>query len=426
MDDISIEDIESFQVLKDASETAIYGARGANGVVLITTKHGKPSKITISAKAETSYNTRTITPEFIDGPTYASLINEARITRNEEPVYQPDELYILKNGLDPDLLPNVDWMDEILKKGAMTYKASLNITGGSTNTRYFVSASYVEEEGMYKTDKEIEKQYNTNANARRWNYRMNADIDITKSTLLNVGISGMLKKVNDTGRGSSLVWNSLMGQTPVSIPKVYSNGYFPASEYNENYRDNPWIASTQTGYRQSWTNQIQTNVTLNQKLDFITEGLKFIGRFGYDTNNSNYINKLKAPERWKAERFRDSEGNLVFKRLNEEQKMTQSAGGSGDRHEFFEAELHYNRVFNKHHHVGSVLKYNQDSKIRTYNLGSDLKNSVPVRHQGFSGRFTYNWKYRYFVNFNFGYTGSENFAVGNQFGFSQLSLWHGI
>lgn len=100
MDDISIEDIESFQVLKDASETAIYGARGANGVVLITTKHGKPSKITISAKAETSYNTRTITPEFIDGPTYASLINEARITRNEEPVYQPDELYILKNGLD--------------------------------------------------------------------------------------------------------------------------------------------------------------------------------------------------------------------------------------------------------------------------------------------------------------------------------------
>lgn len=417
MDDISIEDIESFQVLKDASETAIYGARGANGVVLITTKHGKPSKITISAKAETSYNTRTITPEFIDGPTYASLINEARITRNEEPVYQPDELYILKNGLDPDLLPNVDWMDEILKKGAMTYKASLNITGGSTNTRYFVSASYVEEEGMYKTDKEIEKQYNTNANARRWNYRMNADIDITKSTLLNVGISGMLKKVNDTGRGSSLVWNSLMGQTPVSIPKVYSNGYFPASEYNENYRDNPWIASTQTGYRQNWTNQIQTNVTLNQKLDFITEGLKFIGRFGYDTNNSNYINKLKAPERWKAERFRDSEGNLVFKRLNEEQKMTQSAGGSGDRHEFFEAELHYNRVFNKHHHVGSVLKYNQDSKIRTYNLGDDLKNSVPVRHQGFSGRFTYNWKYRYFVNFNFGYTGSENFAVGNQFGF---------
>ena len=113
----------------------------------------------------------------------------------------------------------------------------------------------------------------------------------------------MLKKVNDTGRGSSLVWNSLMGQTPVSIPKVYSNGYFPASEYNENYRDNPWIASTQTGYRQNWTNQIQTNVTLNQKLDFITEGLKFIGRFGYDTNNSKLYKQVESAGKMESGTF---------------------------------------------------------------------------------------------------------------------------
>lgn len=415
LNDISVEDIESFQVLKDASETAIYGARGANGVVLITTKHGKPGKLSISAKAETSYNTRTITPEFVDGYTYATLANEARITRNQEPIYQPDELFILKNGLDPDLLPNVNWMDEVLKDGAMSYRASLNITGGSTNTRYFVSASYIEEEGMYKTDKELEKAYNTNANARRWNYRMNADMDLTKYTTLSVGVSGMLKKANDTGKGSTVVWNSLIGQTPVSIPKIYSNGYIPASDYNE-IRDNPWVASTQTGYRETWNTQVQTNVTLKQNFDFITKGLSFIGRFGYDTNNSNYINKLKEPERWKAERFRDNNGDLVFKRINVEKKMTQTAGGSGDRREFFEAELHYKRAFGDHH-VNSILKYNQDSKIQTYNLGSDLKNSVPVRHQGFSGRFTYDWRYRYFFNFNFGYTGSENFALGKQFGF---------
>lgn len=417
MNDISIEDIESFQVLKDASETAIYGARGANGVVLITTKHGKSGKVSISAKVESSYNMRTITPEFVDGYTYANLINEARITRNQEPIYQPDELFILKHGLDPDLLPNVNWKDEILKDGAMTYKASLNINGGGTNTRYFVSASYVEEEGMYKTDDSIEKEYNTNANSRRWNYRMNADIDVTKTTLLSVGVSGVLKKVNDTGSGSFKVWNSLMGQTPVSIPKVYSNGYLPASEVSADYRDNPWIASTQTGYRQSWINQVQTNVTLNQKLDFIVKGLKFIGRFGYDTNNTNYINKYKEPERWKAERFRDNNGNIVFRRINEEKPMKQYPGGTGDRREFFEAELHYNRVFAKDHHVGGVMKYNQDSRIRTYDLGDDLKNSVPIRHQGVSGRFTYNWKYRYFLNFNFGYTGSENFASENRFGF---------
>lgn len=415
LNDISVEDIESFQVLKDASETAIYGARGANGVVLITTKHGKPGKITIDAKVETSYNTRTITPEYVDGYTYANLLNEARITRNQEPVYQPDELYIMKYGLDPDLLPSVNWQDVVLKDGAMSYRASLNLNGGGANARYFISASYVDEQGMYKTDETLKNDYNTNANVRRWNYRMNADVDITKSTLLKVGISGMLKKQNDAGKGSDAIWNSLTGQNPISMPVVYSNGYIPATDVSD-IRDNPWVAATQTGFRQNWTNQVQTNVTLEQKLDFVTKGLRFIARFGFDANNSNWINKIKEPERWKAERFRDDNGEIVFKRLNAEKKMEQSSGGSGDRREFFEAELHYNRAFGDHH-VNTTVKYNQDSKIQTYNIGTDLKNSIPYRHQGSAGRFTYDWKYRYYLNFNFGYTGSENFASGNQFGF---------
>ena len=141
LDEINIEDIESFTVLKDASTTAIYGPRGANGVVLITTKHGKAGKININAKVETSYNTRTITPEFADGYNYAKLMNEARITRNLEPVYQEDELEILRLGLDPDLYPNVDWKDVLLKDGAMTYRANVNMNGGGSTARYFVSES---------------------------------------------------------------------------------------------------------------------------------------------------------------------------------------------------------------------------------------------------------------------------------------------
>lgn len=415
LNEISVEDIETFQVLKDASETAIYGARGANGVILITTKHGKPGKISIDAKVETSYNTRTITPDYVDGYTYACLLNEARITRNQEPVYQPDELLGFKYGLDRDLLPSVDWMDAVLKDGAMSYRASLNLNGGGANARYFVSASYVDDQGMYKTDETLMKDYNTNANSRRWNYRMNADIDITSSTLLKVGISGMLKKRNDAGKGSDAIWNSLSGQNPVATPIIYSNGYIPAFSVN-NDRDNPWVAATQTGYRQNWSNQMQTNVTLEQKLDFITEGMRFVARFGFDTNNDNWINKIKEPERWKAERFRDDNGEIIYKRLNLEKKLEQSSGGSGDRREFFELEVHYNRGFGNHH-TNATLKYNQDSKVQTYNLGTDLKNSIPYRHQGLAGRFTYDWKYRYFFNFNFGYTGSENFASGNQFGF---------
>lgn len=426
MNDLSVEDIESFQVLKDATETAIYGSRGANGVVLITTKHGKASKISISAKVETSYNTRTVTPDYVDGSTYARMLNEARITRNQTPMYSEDELFILDHNLDPDLLPNVDWQDVVLKDGAMSYKASLNLQGGGTNTRYFVSASYIDEQGMYKTDETLKKDYNTNANVRRWNYRMNADIDITKTTLLKVGISGMLKKRNDAGKGSNIIWNSLNGYNPIATPVRYSTGYFPAvPEFVSNIRDNPWVATTQTGFRQNWSNQMQTNITLEQKLDFVAKGLRFVGRFGFDTNNTSYIYKFKEPERWQAERFRDSNGELVFHRLNEEVKMTQSSGGDGDRKEFFEAELHYDRIF-KDHHLNGTLKYNQDSKIQTYNLGTDLKTSIPRRHQGFAGRAAYNWKYRYFFNFNFGYNGSENFASKYRFGFfpSVSTAWN--
>lgn len=413
LDEINIEDIETFVVLKDASTTAIYGSRGANGVILITTKHGKAGKINIDAKVETTYNTRTITPEFVDGYTYASMINEARITRAQEPLYQPYELEILRVGLDPDLYPNVNWKDVLMKDGAMTYRATVNMNGGGATARYFVSASYIEEQGMYKTDENLRKDYDTNANAKRWNYRLNTDIDITKSTLLKVGVSGSLKKVNEPGLGGD-IWHSIMGQTPISIPLVYSNGYVPA--YGTGNQTNPWVLATQTGYNEVWENKIQTNVTLEQKLDFITKGLSFVGRFGYDTNNKNNIKHEKWPEQWKAQRFRDENGELVFERISTEQKMRISSGASGERLEFFEAILQYDRGF-KEHHLGGTLKYNQDSKIVTVNIGDDIKKSIPRRHQGLAGRVSYNWNYRYFADFNFGYSGSENFATGHQFGF---------
>lgn len=413
LDEINVEDIESFTVLKDASTTAIYGSRGANGVVLITTKHGKAGKINIDAKVETSYNTRTVTPSFVDGYTYAEMLNEARITRAQEPLYQPYELEILRLGLDPDLYPNVNWKDILMKDGAMSYRATVNMNGGGNTARYFVSASYIEEQGMYKTDSNLKKDYNTNANSKRWNYRLNTDIDITKTTLLKVGVSGSLKKVNEPGLGGD-IWHSIMGQTPISIPLMYSNGYVPA--YGTGNQTNPWVLATQTGYNETWENNIQTNVTLEQKLDFITKGLSFVGRFGYDTNNSSYIKRTKWPEQWKAEKYRNEAGELVFNRVSTEQKMKQESGGDGDRTEFFEAILQYERAF-KNHHLGGTLKYNQDSRIQTQNIGDDIKNGISRRHQGVAGRVSYNWNYRYLSDFNFGYNGSENFATGHQFGF---------
>lgn len=414
MDEINIEDIETFSVLKDASATAIYGSKGANGVVLITTKHGKPGKINIDAKVETTFNSRTITPKFEGGYNYASLLNESRITRNYEPVYQPEELEILRRGLDPDLYPNVDWSDLLLKGGSWSTRANLNMSGGGGTARYFLSISYVDEQGMYNTDKALKNDYNTNANYKRYNYRLNTDIDITKSTLLRVGIAGWLAKRNSPGLGDNDVWGELFGYTPIRTPLLYSNGYVPA--IGTGNQTNPWVAATQTGFNENWDNAIQTNVTLEQNFDFITKGLRFIGRFGFDTYNDNWINRRKWPQQWRAERARDENGNLVFREISGPSNMYQESGSGGNRREFFDLMLNWDRGF-KDHYLSGTFKYTQDSYIQTQHLGDDLKNGVNRRNMGIAGRAAYHYKYRYFADFNFGYNGSENFAKGHRFGF---------
>lgn len=413
LNEISIEDIESFTVLKDASTTAIYGSKGANGVILITTKKGKAGKVNVDAKFEAAYNTRTMTPEFADGYSYASMMNEALITRNQEPEYSPEELEILKLGLDPDLYPNVDWQDLLLRNGAMTYRGSLNLSGGGNTARYFISGSYLNEQGMYKVDENIKKDYDTNANSQLYNYRMNVDVDITKTTLVKVGVSGSLRKMNEPGRAVN-VWEALMRQNPIEIPAMYSDGRFPTRGVDAD--TNPWVLTTQTGYNETWNNKIQTNITLEQKLDFITKGLSFVGRFGYDTNNGSNIRRMKMPELYKANKQRNDAGELVFNRIAAEEKMSQESGSSGSRYEYLEAELHYNRGF-KDHNIGATLKYNQNSSISTVGIGGDIINGIARRNQGLAGRVSYNWKNRYFADFNFGYNGSENFAKGHQFGF---------
>ena len=415
IDDLNIEDIESFSVLKDASATAIYGSKGANGVILITTKHGKAGKININVKGEASYNTRTITPKFIDAPTYANLLNEARVTRNLAPQYQPEELALIRSGLDPDFYPNVDWSKLLLKNGAMSYRADMSMSGGGNTARYFVSLSYVEDQGMYNTDETLRKKYDTNANYKRWNYRMNVDIDVTPTTIIKLGVSGNLNKRNSPGLGDQYLWSELFGFNALSSPVLYSNGYVPAYG-NSVHQMNPWVSSTRTGYNEEWDNNIQTNVTVDQKLDFITKGLSFTGRFGYDTYNSNHIYYRLWPAMYRAN-SRDSQGNIIWDKLFEETSMSQKSGGDGSRHEFLEALLRWDRTFDKLHNFSAVSRFTQDERIQTQNIGTDIKNSVSKRNQGLAGQLTYNYALRYFIDFNFGYNGSENFADHHRYGF---------
>ncbi len=420
IDDINIEDIESFSVLKDASATAIYGSKGANGVILITTKHGQSGKVKINGKVETSYNTRTITPEFVSGYDYANYINEARVTRNLGVLYQPVELEIIRNGMDQDLYPNVDWQDLLLKNGAYSTRANVNISGGGETARYYVSLAYTDDEGMYKTDSTLKDKYDTNANYKRYNYRMNLDVDVTKTTLLKFGVSGNLNKRNSPGLGDDAVWGQLFGYNSLYSPLVYSNGYYPykapSGSSGDNYV-NPWVSSTQTGYNTEWDNNIQTNVTLEQDLSFITKGLRFTGRFGYDTYNSNAIHHRRMPALYTVRTRDTTTGELQFDKYSDTQDMKQTSSNDGSRREFLDLLLHWDRTFVQAHTFGVNIKFTEDQNISTQNIGDDIKNSISKKNKGLAAQATYNFKNRYFLDYNFGYNGSENFADGHRWGF---------
>ena len=418
IDDLNIEDIETFTVLKDASATAIYGSKGANGVVLITTKHGKEGKINVNAKFETAYNTRTKTPEFVDGLTYAGLLNEAQVTRSKGVYFTPTEMELFANGLDPDLYPNVDWKDLLLKDGSMSYRANVNISGGGKTARYYASISYVNDEGMYKTDNTLKNKYNTNANYGRWNYRVNLDIDVTPTTIIKIGTSGDLSTRNAPGQGDDFVWDSLFGYNAILTPVMYSNGYVPMINMNrDDNRTNPWVMTTQTGYKTWWNNNLQNNISLEQDLGFVTPGLRFTGRFGYDTYNENAIYHLQQPDRWYANGRDKATGEIIFDKIKDKVDMYQSSSNAGSRRTFLDLHLSYNREFAENHHVFGNLKYTWDDAIQTQNIGDDIKNSVSRKNLAFAGQVGYNYDYRYFGDFNFGYNGSENFADGHRFGF---------
>lgn len=420
LNELNIEDVKSISVLKDAAETAMYGSKGANGVILITTKRGSAGKIKINFKDEFIYNTRTITPEFVDGVTYANLINESRITRNEGPIYQQEELEILRLGLDPDLYPNVDWKDQILRDGAMTYRANLNMSGGGPTSRYYVSGSYVNEGGMYEVDKSLKNDYNTNANYKRWNYRLNADFNITSTTIAKLGVAGALSKRNSPGVGDNDFWGGLFGYSPVRTPILYSNGYVPA--IGTGNQTNPYVMATQTGFNENWGNNVQTSVTVEQDFNFITKGLTMRGIVGYDINNSNNIERRKWPEQWRAARARDANGDLVFTKISDPQELYQASSATGSRLEFYDLMANYDRNFGSHN-LGGGLRFTRDAFVQTVNLGDDIKNGISRRNQALAGRVLYNWENKYFINFNFGYTGSENFAPGNQYGFFPAISW---
>jgi TonB-linked SusC/RagA family outer membrane protein len=405
MNDIEPDEIETFTLLKDAAATAVYGAEGANGVVIITSKRGKPQKTLISYRGEYSSLTPTRVPQMANSVEYLSLYNEALRNEGQQPAFSDSLINLYASGIDPDLYPNSNWYDILLRKRTSNTRHTLNFRGGTGKTRFFVSGAYFSESGMYKSNSE----YNTNAGLKRYNLRSNIDMDITQTTLLRVDISGQYLQTTYPVNGSTNLFERFSRIPPHLIPPIYSDGTLAAHPSQDGNKVNPYNQLMEYGYSKEWRSYIQSRVDLTQKLDFITRGLKIRGAISYDANSIFYSSRRKTPATYYAT-GRDADGKLTFRKVTNEVAFAEpTESNEGQKQIYMEAALDYNRTFDKHVVSGMLLTYQKERQVHN--------DALAYRKQAYVGRVTYSFDGRYSMEGNFGITGSENFADGYRYGF---------
>lgn len=410
MSDIEPDEIETFSVLKDAAATAIYGAEGANGVVLVTTKRGRVEKAKISFKTEHTISSPTRLPEFVGSADYLSLYNEALRNDGEGPQFSDELIAHYRNNDDPDLYPNTNWIDELLRKNTFSHRYTLNVRGGTEKAKYFVSGAYYNESGLFKN--RPNGIYDTNIGIDRFNLRSNIDMAVSSTTTVGVDLAMQYLINNYPGTGTSTIFRSMLITPPYAFPAVYSDGTVAtyAQERDANMR-NPYNLLMNSGYAKEYRTGIQSKVNVNQKLDFITKGLSANLNVSYDYDSEMIIRREYNPTRYHAT-GRDELGQLIFSTVvsgNPDIQDPKNSATSATKKIYIDASINYKRTFGKHD-VGAMLLYMQ-KETQQHNV------PLPFRKQGFVGRATYGYDGRYFIEGNFGYTGSEAFAEGNRFGF---------
>ena len=416
MDELNPEDIESVSIMKDASATAVFGVRGANGVIIINTKKGSIGKPKIRVEYNFGVTDFTKVPELADGITYMTAANEAYTTRGKDAVY--DNTYVTKtiSGEDPYLYPNVNWFDELFTKMGTTQNASISVNGGTENVQYYVSASMYNETGQLTTDDS--QTFDSSLRYKRFNVNSNVNMKITKTTDLKVNVKVMVGDSNKPKNGASAPFSDAMNMPPIQMPVRYPGGEIPWISTGGGLM-NPWAELTQTGFASDVQSKVMADMTINQKLDFLLKGLNLRALFAYDTYNRSWLNREKGYDTYWAE-GRDENGELILTQTNTSGSTSPyptTSGGStaNERKYYFEAALNYDRTFNSAHHVTGMMMFNLSDRVNL--LAGDLVSSLPYRSMGVAGRFTYGYNDRYMAEFNFGYNGSENFNPDKRFGF---------
>ena len=412
---IDPEDVASISLLKDASSTAMYGAKGANGVLIITTKRGVAGKPKISLKAETGIAGFTERPEMLDGIQYMQLFNEARTNMGLLPNFSNEQIQKTASGLDPYLYPNVNWIDEVYKDHSTLTNANLNINGGTETVRYYISSSFYNQTGPYKVEKL--NGYNPNLNFKRYDFRSNIDVNVTGSTLLQLNIGAMLVNARYPGISAGSLWYQSYATTPVAFPTKYPDGKWAGPTPNGGI--NPLNAVQNNGYSDEFRPAVQSVFTVTQKLDVLTPGLSSYARFSFDSYGDFNNRRSGVNDNWLAI-GRDGNGELMFvqNRIGQ-QFLGYSQGSDGERIMYLEGNLNYDRTFSNHR-IGAMFLYNMRNRLKS--TAGDVINAIPFRNQSLAGRITYGYMDKYLLEVNAGYTGSENFQKGSKFGlFPSLS-----
>ncbi|WP_286802488.1 MULTISPECIES: TonB-dependent receptor [Sphingobacterium] len=415
MDLVDPEDVESFSVLKDATATAVYGVRGANGIVIITTKRGKKSvKPSINARVERGMLEPVVLPKLANAAQWLDYYNDINFEASGKAPLTQEEINKYVNKVDPDVYPNVDWMQEIFKKRTSNERLNVNVTGGGDFIKYYVSGSYMKENGIFQPRKT--SNYDPSVNFDRINFRSNVDIRLSRSTEVNLNLSNQYETKNLLGVNLGDMYDIMLHTTPVATPTQFSNGAYAQPQGGQN----PYYSLNTTGFSKDFWNNAQSLIGITQDFsELITPGLKANVKFSWDAKNSSTLDKRKAPTTYYVDKTkpRDSEGNLILKdNGNGSDYLALADYHSGERATNFESSLMYDQLFGNKHRVGGLFLFSM--RERTNNFPErDYIAAFPYRNTGIASRLTYSYQDRYFIEGNFGYNGSENFAPKKRFGF---------
>ena len=423
---LDVADIESFSVLKDASATAIYGVRGANGVVLITTKRGESGKLAITARMNYTLSQLRRLPDYLRAYDYAMLANEAREVRGELPLYKLTELEVIRDGMDSDFLPDISWQDEIVRPLSFKQSYYLSGRGGGDIARYFVSLGASDESGAYRVEKDNE--YASNAGYKTYSFRLNLDIDLTKTTTLKFSSDAFMSNNIRPGQvlSTDYIWNSQALLTPLTYPLRYSNGQFPSIVVSGNsYGVSPYVVINHCGHTKIADFKSKFSMSVDQDFGFITSGLKLNILGSYDRNGGYTELRYRQPALYIAT-GRSNRGELITREIipATSQEFYMLLNNRNYRKFMVETTLTYDRVFGSDHRVGALAKFYIDDQFTTLQYQEEEMSGLPLnlaqiprRYQRITGRAGYGFRDTYIIDFNFGYTGTENFEPGRQYGF---------